>query len=237
MFWDDVQLVSEMVAKHSGQPPYVEAGGIENPTIAAYEKTIEAMAALSVANDSKVTGFAPADCVEFNNEIRAAQMCRYLQIRRPLEASCPGYRLEDPAAGGVPIELLHNKYGLPESAYCTEPLIGTAILLSVLEHVDNPFWAIEQLHLAMRPGGLVIASVPFIFPYHPDCGQDNFRFTPSGLRSVFGGQDANDSQRLWDIIEAGWRLDIPSEAGVLDIKTGRAQAIRSCYLVARAVGG
>ncbi len=81
----------------------------------------------------------------------------------------------------------------------------------------------------MKPGGLVIVSVPFTFPYHAECGQDCWRFTPTGLRKLF----ANGER--WSILETDWRLDIPAEAGVIDVNTGRAVSIKSCYLVARAL--
>ncbi len=83
----------------------------------------------------------------------------------------------------------------------------------------------------MMTGGLAIVSVPFCFPFHPS-PEDNFRFTPTGLRHVFTALKG-EPQR-WEVLQADWRLDIPAEAAVLDIKTGRAQAIKSCHLVARA---
>lgn len=57
----------------------------------------------------------------------------------------------------------------------------TILCLSVLEHVEN-FWdAIPRLHQALRPGGLLIISVPCNFPYH-DEPRDFYRFTAHGVR-------------------------------------------------------
>lgn len=227
MFHDDLLLVAEMVAKYSAKPPYVEAGGLENPTIAAYEKTIEAVAdyrrrvAAFIAGESDVKPGEPQD------EIRAAQMCRYLQIHRPLEASCPGYALEDPSTGGVPLESLATKYR-PDMGTG----IGTAILLSVLEHVADPFVAVDGLRDAMATGGLAIASVPWAFPTHYG-PEDNWRISASGLRHIFGAPAGEP--RRWEILECGDRLNIPAEAGILD-QHGRAQIVQSAFIVARAIG-
>lgn len=201
MFADDIALCAEMAAKYKPQPPFVECGGIESPCVADYRLTIEAMKTANTAD-----------------EIRVAQMARYLNLHRPLEASFPGYVCEDPATGGLPIERLFEKYDRD---------IGTAVLLSVLEHVSNPFDAAEFLWDAMASRGLAIVSVPFMFPEHHG-PEDCFRFTPTGLRHVFG------THHQWDILEVGWRLKIPADAGVLEIHTGEPQAIETCYIVARA---
>ena len=209
MFADDIALVAEMVAKHGHvSPPFVEVGGLENPTIADYQITIDAMAMLR----GKVF-----EEIDYDPLVRAAQMARYLQIHRPLEPSLPGYICEDPGNGGRSIENLADKY----PAAC-----GVIVALSVLEHCGEPWFADEDLYQAMKPGGLLIVSVPWTFPHHPS-PEDNWRFSPSGLRRIFEGEHG-------EILECGWRLDIPADAGVLDIKTGRPQAIQSCYLVARA---
>ena len=207
MFWDDVQLVAEMVAKYGAKGPYIDIGGLEKPCIADYSLTIEAMELLG--------GIRPKHSDE---DVMAAQMARYLDVFRPLEASCPGYEIVNPETGGPPIKFLYRRF--PGS-------IGTAILLSVLEHVSNPFGATDDLYRSMATGGLAIVSVPFCFPYHPS-PEDHWRFTPTGLRECFEHND------LWEVLEADWRLDIPAEAGVIDLKTGRDQIIKSCYIVARA---
>lgn len=208
MFWDDVQLVAEMVAKYGARPPFVDVGGLEKPCVADYTRTIDAMAELREEYDDEPM---PVD------RVINAQRARYLDILRPLETSCPGYVCMNPETGGLGIERLAEKY---------PGTVGTAILLSVLEHVANPFECARALRGAMITNGLAIVSVPFAFPEHPS-PRDLWRFTPDALREVFSPANG------WDIHETGWRLDIPAEAGVIDLRTGRAQTIRSCYLVAR----
>jgi len=222
MFYDDLLLCRELAAKYGIEGPVVECGGIPDPTIAQYDTTIGLMAKLRAR-------LAPGIALDPSPEqIREAQLARYVQIHRPLSFLDENYAMEDPSNGGLPLERLSEKYNPAAGTG-----IGTAILLSVLEHVADPFVAIDCLHAAMKPGGLVIVSVPFCFPFHAECGEDNFRFTPSGLRHVFTAPSGEPKQ--WEVLETSWRLDLPYEAGILDIKTGRGQAIKSCYIAAKAI--
>lgn len=226
MFADDIALVRELAAKHGPLPtPVVECGGLIAPTIADYQKTIDAMADLG----KPWRPLFDADAEAYIAKVREAQMCRYLDIERPL-SFLGEYTIENPETGGVPIEKLADKYG---------PTIGTAILLSVLEHVANPFAAVAALAEAMKPGGIAIVSTPWVFPEHdstPDGGRDWWRFNVGALRELFGDAET------WEVLDAGPRLDIPADAGVLQMtntpegmRIGPPQAIRSTYICARAL--
>jgi SAM-dependent methyltransferase len=70
----------------------------------------------------------------------------------------------------------HNTF-LPDEKYdyivCTE----------VLEHVYQPFQAVEEIHRLLKKGGYLFISVPYNFRIHgplPDC----WRFTEHGLRAL-----------------------------------------------------
>lgn len=218
MFADDLRLCGEMVAKWGPiLRPVIECGGIPDPTIAEYQKTIDAMEALRT-NPARSSG-------THEDRVRAAQMCRYLQIHRPLSFIDENYVCEDPATGGVALEDLLAKYDPALGSG-----IGTAILLSVLEHVADPFVAIDGLRDAMQVGGLAIVSVPWAFPTHYG-PEDNWRISESGLRHIFGAPKGEPSR--WTILESGARLNVPAEAGVLD-QHGRAQIIQSAFICARA---
>jgi SAM-dependent methyltransferase len=65
-----------------------------------------------------------------------------------------------------------------------EGAFDAAILVSVLEHAERPWLVAEETKGVLRPGGLVYASAPWCFPYHPYPG-DYWRFSPEGLRSLF----------------------------------------------------
>lgn len=58
------------------------------------------------------------------------------------------------------------------------------LCMSVLEHLENPPKAIEEMRRVLKPSGKIIVSVPFLFPIH-DAPGDYWRFTKFGLQSLF----------------------------------------------------
>ena len=69
------------------------------------------------------------------------------------------------------------------------------ILDQVLEHVEKPWIAVEEVFRVLKPGGICIATAPFLYGYHPS-PKDYFRYTPDGWRSLFS---------KFEILEAdGW---------------------------------
>ena len=58
------------------------------------------------------------------------------------------------------------------------------LMLEVLEHVDQPFSASEEILRVLRPGGILLLSTPFTFGIH-DAPYDFWRFTKYGLRKMF----------------------------------------------------
>lgn len=57
------------------------------------------------------------------------------------------------------------------------------VMMEVLEHIQNPQLACREICEALRPGGRLIMSTPFIFPLH-DCPHDYWRFTRYGLEHL-----------------------------------------------------
>ena len=58
----------------------------------------------------------------------------------------------------------------------------------VLEYVPDPGLAVDEIRRVLKPGGLLLLSVPALFPR--DSEQDCWRFQPAGLRlllSAFAG--------------------------------------------------
>ena len=56
--------------------------------------------------------------------------------------------------------------------------------LEVLEHVKNPFKAVEELKRVLKPYGIIIGSTPFMIPIHTS-PYDYFRYTKYGIKELF----------------------------------------------------
>ncbi len=63
-------------------------------------------------------------------------------------------------------------------------LFDTVIGIEVLEHLDNPYVAVEEIKRILKPNGIFIGSTPFVYPYHGE-PHDILRFTEYGLRQIF----------------------------------------------------
>jgi hypothetical protein len=62
---------------------------------------------------------------------------------------------------------------------------GTIFCLSVLEHCEQPFQMAQTLTRLLADGGRMVISAPFVFKFH-GYPSDFWRFTPEGLRKLFG---------------------------------------------------
>lgn len=83
-----------------------------------------------------------------------------------------------------------------------------AICLEVLEHTYHPQGVLAEIKRILRPGGYLIASVPFLWPLH-DAPHDHYRYTPFFFEkslaelgfsehhiTALGGWDASMAQML-----------------------------------------
>lgn len=76
-----------------------------------------------------------------------------------------------------------------------EGCFDAVICLEVLEHVRNPFQAVEEIRRVLRSNGMVFLTVPFLTSYHGKGSQshthesypDFWRFTHEGLQRMFTG--------------------------------------------------
>jgi len=85
----------------------------------------------------------------------------------------------------------------------------TVICTEVLEHVNSPQTAINEIHRVLKPGGICILSTRFIQSYHPS-PLDFYRFTMDSLRQLFCEFETieifpqgNRIQLIWTMIFGG----------------------------------
>lgn len=61
--------------------------------------------------------------------------------------------------------------------------VDTVILTQVLEHIDKPFEALDEIKRILKNDGILILSVPFIYHAHAT-PYDYFRFSEYGLKKI-----------------------------------------------------
>lgn len=77
-----------------------------------------------------------------------------------------------------------NTHGRPELDICSDPLPGTYDLViaeQVFEHLLWPYRAGRNLRAALRPGGHLLVTTPFLYRVHPE-PHDCTRWTETGIR-------------------------------------------------------
>ena len=62
--------------------------------------------------------------------------------------------------------------------------ISVIFCMEVLEHVDEPWKAIEEVRRVLKPGGTFVGSTPFMLGLH-DRPYDFYRYTKYGIRFLF----------------------------------------------------
>ena len=61
------------------------------------------------------------------------------------------------------------------------------VMFDVLEHLDNPDISLDEIFRILKPGGLLIGTVPFNYPLH-EKPNDYLRYTEFGVESFFSGK-------------------------------------------------
>ncbi len=91
----------------------------------------------------------------------------------------------------------------------------TIIATEVLEHLQEPQKAINEIHRILKANGACILSTRFICPYHPD-PKDYYRFTQDSLRYLFREfslveiyPHGNRIQSVWQFITDIGYIGIP----------------------------
>jgi SAM-dependent methyltransferase len=88
-------------------------------------------------------------------------------VNQDINAGLPGVDIVSPL-DAIPVDDAH---------------FDVAICNAVLEHVRNPHEVMDELHRVLRPGGLLVLTVPFMQPEHLD-PTDFQRYTIDGLQEL-----------------------------------------------------
>lgn len=91
-----------------------------------------------------------------------------------------GVDLPDGIHGSESVDLFGSAYEIPAD----DESFDSAICLSVLEHLEEPAAALTECKRILRPGGVAVYSVPFIWHIH-EAPRDFFRFSRYGIDHLF----------------------------------------------------
>lgn len=88
------------------------------------------------------------------------------------------YKILDKVSDFKP-DIVGDIHNLPFS----DQSIDAIICIAVLEHVENPLKAMNEIYRVLKPGGYAFIYVPFLYYYHPLKGyyKDFYRFTYDGI--------------------------------------------------------
>lgn len=81
---------------------------------------------------------------------------------------------------GPDVDIACDAHGLP----LVDGTVDALLLLRVLEHVKDPVRVVSEAYRVLRPGGTMIAVVPFLEPYHRN-PTDHSRFCRDGVERLF----------------------------------------------------
>lgn len=70
--------------------------------------------------------------------------------------------------------------------------VDAVICKAVLEHVEEPHRAVDEIYRVLKPGGSCFVYVPFLYSYHAEKGKygDFYRYTLDGLQWLFRNFDS-----------------------------------------------
>ncbi|MBX4181394.1 class I SAM-dependent methyltransferase [Candidatus Parcubacteria bacterium] len=108
------------------------------------------------------------------------------------------YKILDPVNTYNP-DIVGDIHDLPFEDNSQEAII----CIAVLEHVENPIKACEEMYRVLKPGGYCFVYVPFLYYYHAEKGYygDYWRFTKDTISMLFKNFSSVESHPLHGAIE------------------------------------
>lgn len=92
--------------------------------------------------------------------------------------------------------------------------IDAILCLSVLEHIEYPQKAANELFRVLKPGGKILLSLPCMWPYHANENyRDYWRFTKDGIQTMFSKFSKMEIMRGGGYFSAATHF-IPSYTGI-----------------------
>ena len=79
-----------------------------------------------------------------------------------------------------PADVIGNVMNMPFA----DNSFDCVICLETLEHVENPFTALKEIHRVLKPNGKLISSTPFMHEIHGEEYGDFWRFTRQGWKKL-----------------------------------------------------
>ena len=111
----------------------------------------------------------------WSNRARLTGMVFDIGVQNPRRWLGAGYR----TLGLYGCDVLGDLRAMPLLSESADGFIVT----EVLEHCEDPFAAVRELYRVLKPGGLLLVTSPFVWPWHGTHEyRDFWRFTEDGWR-------------------------------------------------------
>jgi SAM-dependent methyltransferase len=104
----------------------------------------------------------------------------YASMLAPFVREHVGVDHPDTQHGLAGADLVGTAYALP----VPDASFDSALCTAVLEHLEEPEAALRECHRVLKPGGVALYSVPFIWHLHEE-PRDFYRFSRYGLTYLF----------------------------------------------------